>query len=590
MKKKKILVLGVLGAASVVALAAIAPFGNNLTSKFGFAETPSYSLKFDTNHKIVDTQVKTDNGNTIWAKDGGVVWGETTMTLGKGNYIQNLTKLTGIKAVNITMTSGKVEVHHGFVEPSDLVTPMFYDNTLTATGTVTFDCDPGYVRVIALDESVISCIEIEYDCSSASEAITFDDYDYSLEKTYFGYSQNGVASIVEGGFNSDYCVKFENINFRNESNLFRIDLSKAIEKELVNFSDTVSSLSVDVKDNNNVMANNSRYGFQASIDSTVSTESASWINTVDWGCTELGEGWWRCYYSFNPIPKENLSSISFWLLRKNADGQEASQYMFDNIRLFESNFNIKGIKGNNETAHDFSYPYEENKLPTEISFEYQLLNDATNANFMIGNGWGDYAGYFNVQDGVCTDSTIRAEKLKNHWYKVSFFPGLKATYSGTKNYKFALIFNNASKWTIGNYMVKYDAPVAIAPGQKLYLDSPIAVADYSGLTLEYKLSDAATAEDVVHLCMKDGSTNNYAGSFQLTASGCSNQGVTSEVLSDGYVRLTFDFDNLNRANALYNSLADAGVTSIDDFYTHSSWGAPQTITLRNISYIPRVSA
>lgn len=582
------------------AAAVVAAQGTNLKASLTKADPVSYTWTIDKDHGLVadksgeyaNSVILTENGNDIWTKAAGVSWNDK-LSFDKGGYIQNLSRLTGIKSVTITMISGSVELQHGYVEPSDLTTPMFFDKTFTATDTFSFaafDNIPNYVRIIANQASDVSKIEVEYECANVTDPLVLDDYDYGLETTVWASKTNGIASIVEDGWNSDYCVKYENVHLNSNSECFCIDLKEALRKEMINLPDTVASLTFDVKDDNGVMAKeyNTRYGFPVEVSSVDGTQTTGWMNTIDWGGKAMSDGWYRLWYSFSPIAKANLDKLSIFLTRTNASDQKATEYLIDNVRLYESPISRASYYKGGITAP--AYTYDATRVPTSISFEYQLEPGAHNCRFLLGYNWSNYFGWYSINDGVSSSTGLRTTKLKNNWYKFELMP-TRANCTGTRNYNILLISCDSAYWLLSDFKVNYDTDVEVASGAYFTFEQNMSVSTYSGMTFELRLGDATRAGNETQLCLASGNNGQYIGPLNVTSAGLTTNynGTSCEVLSDGYLRITLTFDNLNRASASWKTLAELDIQSVKNLYGHTGWGDGRTLYLRNVSFIPRAA-
>lgn len=592
--KNKRLFLGAISSTLAATLLVAAVSG---VRNFGFslADPTSYTLTFDSTHKIVDSQILTTSGNTIWAKNGGVEFGDN-LTFDAGDYIQNLSALKGIKNVKINLVSGSVQVMHGYYEPSDLTSLMYYDETVTTTKTVAMDAVnmPDYVRIIANEATVLGSIAIEYCCANDTDkkTITNIDYEYEMGEEVFG---DAITSIVEDGILSNECIRAVPLYEKGDNPSVSINIAECIEDGLMSAEGTADFLTFDIKDDAGVIENNSRYGIPAQV---VAKDGATgWMDTLNWGGTEIADGWYRFHYSLGDLRGVKMTDIQkvnifFSKGKKSSSGTNATEFLIDNVKLSENPMNQDKFRMfKSKDAYDITgLNAEANKLPSSVEFEVQRIS-GSEIRFFVGNSWGDNFGYYTIAADNTTDNTnVIATAIKNGWVKVHV--NLRElNRSGTKNTtEFTLLDirnsgDSQTKVALGSIRLLYDDPVTLNAGDRLLFENPITIADYEGLSFEYAQDNGGNLALNTKVILKT-DNNKYIGDYTLTGDYTGNAGVVVTDLTDGYKRLTFTFADINRTNASWNAIS-ADMTQLLGIESHSSWGDKTPISIRNITFIPK---
>ncbi|MCQ2815358.1 MAG: hypothetical protein MJ227_03675 [Bacilli bacterium] len=596
-KKKGLLIVSL--SAVIACVGAIAAFGGNpnLLSK-SQANEAAYSLTFDKNHKVVDSQILTENGNNIWVKDGKVTWGEN-LTFAKGSYIQNLSALTGIKSVTIELVSGSVDVMHAYSEPSDLTTPMYFDETVTSTKTVEVDQVnvPNYVRVISTTGAVVKSVSINYSCSNETEPIVVDDVKYELEMGRTK-GENVYTSIVKGGMLSPTSLKVVPDYDKSGDAALQLDIAKDIDKDLLDDDRTIRAFSVDLKDDNGVVENNDKYGFMGQLETTEG--NTGWMNPLQWSA-DLGNGWRRFYYNTDNLPSVKVTTIKnlnifFSKSRKNSSGDSLNYVYVDNVRLYETNIaDLNKMKvTKSQDAFDITgCTAEENKIPTAVKFELQKLSgDAVR--FFIGKSWSDHTSYQKVFSNMSTsESWVIAKALTNGWFEVTI-DLFKACNDGsiTLN-EFTLLDirngdgNNATV-TLGDLKFVYDYDFTMNPGTGYKFTNSYDVKEVEAITFDYYLD---TEDDTLNSKFMVLTNAEYIGDFSFFNDGPKDEnkpynGITSEILDDGFVHVTMKIHETNRTSASFKTIAEfPNISQIKGVQVHGSWGAHLPIQIRNIEIV-----
>ena len=181
--KKLLLLLGAIG----ISISAICAFASlNSPNILALNNPDSNCLVISPSNPVTNGYVKTNKGSNIYIKDDGVTWNSSNLSFSNGGYIQTLTIIHGIQSVSVELSSGSLDLYHGYVEPANLETPMYgVDFTFTSSSTFTYSSNlPNRIRLRASESTVISNITINYDCASNNEDLNLETLDDGLENSY----------------------------------------------------------------------------------------------------------------------------------------------------------------------------------------------------------------------------------------------------------------------------------------------------------------------------------------------------------------------------------------------------------------------
>ena len=176
MKRRRFLVGSLIASAFVlssIAIAGLRPGASIINS-----ETPSYELTLSS---FADASSKaTDLGNPIsFYKSGLTSAGAGKVgQLSTGGYIYNSTKISGIKRIDVTLSSGSIKIHRASVAGGS-------DGFIVGTSYDLTTIYPNYFKIEAIETTVIDSIKVTYSC-----------VDYQKESEDLGYSLyvNGIKS------------------------------------------------------------------------------------------------------------------------------------------------------------------------------------------------------------------------------------------------------------------------------------------------------------------------------------------------------------------------------------------------------------
>ena len=188
-KNKKNIFFAILGG-TVIAIPFVIAASQHLPLSFATAVPNSNSLIISPTNTIANGYTRTTKGSIIYMKDDGVTWGNNNLTFANGGYIQTLSIVHGIQSVVVEMSSGCLDLYHGYVEPINLEMPMYgVDYKFTSTSTFTYTNLPNRVRLRASENSVINKITINFDCVSVSSDANEETIDDGLENSFIDAGQ-----------------------------------------------------------------------------------------------------------------------------------------------------------------------------------------------------------------------------------------------------------------------------------------------------------------------------------------------------------------------------------------------------------------
>lgn len=272
--KKKNIFLATLTVSTILGMAYGASMKGNLFPNINVTASDVNSLILSSAHPVSEGFTYTQSGNKIWVKgdsSSGVTWnnGSNKVAISKNGYIQTLSVLHGIQTVTVSLSSGSIELFHGYVEPKDLDTPMYETgHTFTSSNTYTFSGNlPNRIRLKAKEAAVINSIVITFDCTTASVDNEQEDLDNGLENsfidsgtigryantTYVVGEDNTVNSdskralkISFNGTTNNYVALDTARNFNNQLTSEPLSLKKSIVTFKAKFSSDVSDYEMQI--------------------------------------------------------------------------------------------------------------------------------------------------------------------------------------------------------------------------------------------------------------------------------------------------------------------------------------------------------
>ena len=295
-------------------------------SIFTVAQQDTNSLIISPNNPVNNGYVVTTKGSPIYVKDDGVTWGNSNLTFANGGYVQTLTRIHGIQSVNVEMTSGSLSLFHGFVEPTNLETPMYgADFVFTSTATFNYSSTlPNYVRLRADENTVVKKITINYDCQTVSTDPNVETLDDGLENSYIdaGAIKTYAATRYVTDTSSELSKRALRADFKgtntNQVNLnTQMNEIAGIADELPDFTKAIFTLKAKFSDD---ITNH---------DLAVQAVGYNWLhsNFITMDCVEQSMSGWNTY-------QFDFTNVTFG----------------DNDRIIRININPLGIDSNNKNT------------------------------------------------------------------------------------------------------------------------------------------------------------------------------------------------------------------------------------------------
>ena len=256
-KNKKIFLVVALSSLVAVATLSTGIF-KVFPSIFTIAQQDANSLVISANNPVHDGYVETVKGSPIYVKDDGVTWGNNNLTFADGGYIQTLTCIHGIQSVNVEISSGSLDLYHGYLEPTNLETPMYgVDFNFSSTSTFTYTSDlPNYVRLRASSGAVVNKITINYDCVSVTDDQYIETLDDGLENSYIdaGPIKTYATTSYVLDTSSNESKRALRVDFKGTTNNYlnvSLEMNKiaGLADELPDFSNAIFTLKAKFSDN-----------------------------------------------------------------------------------------------------------------------------------------------------------------------------------------------------------------------------------------------------------------------------------------------------------------------------------------------------
>ena len=395
----------------------------------------------------------------------------------------------------------------------------------------------------------------------------------------------GSASSVEAYYRGDYLYTY---GATLGTVLDKEDISLADEYTVTNWSHSI--LTVKVKNVGDEAVN---VGLSVALDENGDNKwltdfGGAYRQVVDangeW--TELS---WDLKELFGIYALENISFIRLKAssTAPSADGYAMHLYLDDIDFLQGENVIEPGetIRGDSFAAGQGITKEVEDGDYITVSFEYKLTNDGEISVFLRGadawlNSYGNYD--FNANGAAQTYAGVTTEKLSDGYIRVTMnVAGLTKIYNSKPNGLCALeIFGSWSTASgyIDNVQFSYkssepEEPEVTEPEDvhefKAGKSTTILFdnAAYEKVTFDYKLS----ADGKMYVILRDDENwgSLYYGDFTFNADGAeeSYSGVTTEKLSNGYMRVTMVLSELNRSGVANNR--DKAPTNIGVFDIYS---------------------
>lgn len=204
------------------------------------------------------------------------------------------------------------------------------------------------------------------------------------------------------------------------------------------------------------------------------------------------------------------------------------------------------------------------KAVTQVSFDYKI-DSGEYFHLALLPDWSNYFGYFNfnAQGAAYTYEGVTTEKLDNGYIHVIMDMSALTQISGMPSDVLKILFVRGSgDWSnangeITNIFLSYaaeNAPrgEAIEEGinKTIILENTEKL---ESLSFEYKIT-SGTRFNIALMADWSNFYGNYA--FGIDGAVEQNDGITTEVLEDGYIRVTFDIKALTKLNGTPSAVID----------------------------------
>lgn len=550
-------------------------------SNLGVKADKTYTLVYDKDHTVVDAQIKTSQGNTIWTKANfNASFTANGIEFTKYGYVQNLTPLNGIKSVAIVVTSGKYVVSHGFIEPDNLKNPEYFDAEIDSTQTINYSTIiPNYFRVQALEAGTIESITVTYSCDGTSADDYLETASEGIENVTFAQNFNTAVSsfVTDTVCQTEFAVSKRALKIKsptvNESVSFNV--AQAVSSGYT-YTDEDNYFIMDVKSSNSNVGT-LKNAFM--LDSNV--KDFGWKDPTDYIELKSNPGWYRYYFkmelSDSPI---NLSDVSRMGLIFSKTPAADEVWYVDNVHFGKKPMTERTIGAD----YDFRAEDRVTIAGHEVfSFDFKVTDIGTTAyKFGFGN-WNQYFDFSLNADGTRQDGGglyqgCYLKSLLNGWKRMYVSTALmnrvsgawkKWDYTGNNNFKLALIRG-------GNTASGYFTEPRIESDSMKYIAGPstttenycnVTVATTSTISFTYKFIDN-TGDSFSFMLSNNWET--FFGYFEFDAKGVKKwggtyDGVVTEQLGKGVIRVTMTLSQITKTSG------KGAPTAINMFRTHS-WG------------------
>ena len=502
--RKSLLIASISGLVIAVPLAIITT--RNFPIIFSNAQPDSNSLIISPNNQVHDGYVMTTKGAPIYVKDDGITWGSNNLTFASGGYIQTLTCIHGIQTISVEMSSGSLDLYHGYVEPSNLETPMYgVDYVFDTTTSFTYTSDlPHYVRLRASVGAVVSKITINYDCATVTTDANVETLDDGLENSYIdaGAIKSYATTSYVTDTSSEESKRALRVDFTGTTNNFfslntEMNQIRGIMDDLPDFTNVVFTLKAKFSDN---------------------------ITNHDISVEAVGPNWLHSNYNYMDCVEQSL------------DGWNTYQFDFTNV-TFDGNDEIIRIYIN-PVGVDASNKATGYIIFDEIDYHQHIINQEMR--------------YESIYDG------LENVTLDNNWQNVDYAYDNKVTYGRVSRSSLVV----RPKSTLGShphYCAILSPEAHISAGLSEYLNVNFAE---SVLIFEYKPINVKNPNIIYLHCLETWQSSQqrtvyttklhdgwYQFNYDLRQLGFTTPNMIR-------IKLGFDVEdaNLNKAKVYYDNI------------------------------------
>ena len=289
----------------------------------------------------------------------------------------------------------------------------------------------------------------------------------------------------------------------------------------------------------------------------------------------LEDGYYRVTFDLNALTKYSgnpAKTLSFLYIR--GAWTDATGYI-DNVQytVYEAPSEPETNRGQ-EITPSTSLTIELDNVDTlaSLSFDYKVTNGTFNIS--LNPDWDNYFGYFafDANGNVDAYDGVTVETLEDGYYRVTFDMNALTKYSGNPGKALSFLYIRGAWTDATGYIDNIQFTVAGQPevpenrGQEFSANTDLTIdlattGVLGTLSFDYKI----TSGEAFNIALMP-NWDSYYGYFAFIAEGSVDpyNGVTTEVLEDGYIRVTFDMDALTKVSGTPSKF-------IDFIYIRGAW-------------------
>ena len=269
----------------------------------------------------------------------------------------------------------------------------------------------------------------------------------------------------------------------------------------------------------------------------------------------LADGYTRVTLDINALTKMTGTPNAGFSVFYVRGGWSDADGVIRNIQLGEKEEVQQEFEGGAFIAgENLTIPMENDQVVTNMSFDYKIESGEYFHIALISEDWENFFGYFKFDVNGAGDSYagVTTQALSDGSIRVYLDLTAVNTATGTAPSNVLKLLYVRGAWTDANGSITNvcingaaeEAPrgetIAAGVNKTIVLDNSAAL---SSLIFDYKIVDG---EKINIALMQD--WENFFGYYEFGTEGANDtyEGVTTEVLSDGYIRATFQLNSLNK--------------------------------------------
>ena len=422
-----------------------------------------------------------------------------------------------------------------------------------------------------------------------------NDDDFTNQRVFLSSANGRLAYDSEVFYNGGDLASSKSVKMTNE--LLNPEQSNAYTRALFDFhldgkrDLSAGTLKVNIKVNNCVPTVSFR-AFSALTSSAASNVSTSYSVTLNNSskALEVGNGWYQVSVdlaswaaSQTNTALANAIALEIALSKGESDsaratygvnGSEPSYMWMDNL-VFDL------TPTGEHRGVEFTQGYAVNIAPIpltrtiKIDFQFTTADD-TYVNFMLGDGWSNFYGYYRVNANGSLGGNyngVSISPLVDGYFRVTVVLNELTNVNGDPQ-KIDLFYIRGSGWSNAEGYVDFNPSYnpGVIRGQTFSsgVDYTLDISTPFALTDTFNIDFKFTSEDgtYINFMLGDGWSNFY-GYYRVNANGSlggTYSGVSIVPLEDGYYRVTVNISQLDKVNG--NAEA---ITKINLFYIRGNW-------------------